>query len=375
MDRWTGVVINRKRRGTIVKGACGYRLRLRTNEGAARRSINLGDFNVLRSEAAARRAADAWIARNIPDLITAASSSPTAVMFMEHWLRTHAVQLRPSTRRRYVTTVRAHLVPELGSMPLARIGVAEIRDALAHRRAAGCARSTVMGIRSVLLTILRAARIDGHDAQVIDARLVRLPATIETVREPRYITAGELTRILEASDFPHRAAYAIMGLAGLRVSEALALTWERLDLRARRLTIAESTQRGQIFPLKSRSSAATLPMLPELVLLLREYKHVWRKNDAGLLFATRSGRPWHADRLRARHWEPLLRRLSIPSAGLHALRHGFPRRLFAAGISAPIVQRLMRHASMQQTERYTHSSAEDLRAALDRAAIHKVAQR
>lgn len=359
----------RKRRGTVVQRSDAWWLRIRT-DGARRPWIRLGDLQELRSEAAARRAADAWISRNLPELLSTGASAPAAQYF-EAWLRTHAAHLRASTRRRYTTAVRRHLVPELGSMPLARIDVPAIRTALANCRRR-CARATVMGIRAVLLQVLRQARIDGFDALEINPRLVRLPATVETEREPRHITAADLARILEACDFPHRAAYAVMGLAGLRCSEALALTWEhvRADAEKPVMHIRQSTQRGELLPLKTKTSRATLPLLPELAAILRDYRAIWRPNAAGLLFATAGGRPWSADALRSRHWAPLLKSLGIPHAGLHSLRHGLPRRLFAAGVSANSVRLLMRHASLRQTEAYTHSTADDLRAAIDRVSNH-----
>ena len=48
--------------------------------------------------------------------------------------------------------------------------------------------------------------------------------------------------------------------------------------------------------------------------------------------------------------------------------HGLPRRLFAVGVGADVVMRLMRHSSLQMTQRYTHTDSLDLRRAADAAA-------
>jgi integrase len=366
--------VMRKRRGNIYERSGSVWLRIRVEE-SGRDNIRLGSIGELRSSEARRRAADQWIGRHLPECLTTDITVGSAQYF-ETWLQKHAAFLRPSTRSRYESTVRRHLIPELGSIPLPRIDVAAIRSAHANW-SAWFARSTVSGYRSVLLAILRRARVDGFDAPEINPRHVRLPAIVETRREPRYINAAELCRILEASDIPQRAAYALMSMAGLRCSEALALTWEHVlvDSGEPLLLIRQSTRRGKLYPLKSKASRADLPMLPDLAAILREYRSAWQPNSAGLLFATSKGRPWNPDHLRARHWTQLLQRLGIAHTGLHALRHGYPSRLFKAGVSVPIVQRLMRHADSKQTEHYTHSSAEDLRAAVERASnLHRALQ-
>jgi integrase len=343
-----------------------WSLRIRRADGKRQR-VELGSVSELRSEAAARRAGDAWLSRNQPGQLQAGEPIGFAD-YAEAFLDQHAALYRASTRRHYATIVRRHLVPEFGGMPLWRIGVAEIREVLARRRTAGLRRSTLQGIRAVLLQLLRQARIDGYDAQEIAPLLVRLPREDIAEREQRHITAGELDQILEASPMPWRAVWAVMGLAGLRISEALGLAWPDIDLGAAPLLrIRQGASGGQLLPLKTRTSRADLPIDARLKQILCEYLFTYRPNKAGLLFATRTGRPMAAEDIRRRQWKPLLQRLGIAHAGFHALRHGLPRRLFAAGCSAAVVRQLMRHGSLAITERYTHTTAEDLRAAINAA--------
>lgn len=369
----------RKARGSIELRCGKWFLRLPVLEvdqasGEVVRSrtrIELGSEVEIRSETDARRAADAWLGRNQPWQLQRGESIGFSA-YAEHFLEKHAALFRRSSRRSFGVRLRNHLVPELGAKPLWRISPAVIREVLARRRASGLRRSTLGGIRAVLLQVLRQARRDGYDVQQIEPWLVRLPAEDIAEREQRFISSDELDQILAAGEDPWRALWAVMGLAGLRISEALGLAWRHIDLEgAPIIRVRQGASGGELLPLKTKTSRADLPADPRLVEILREYRAVWPPNDAGLLFATRTGKPRdYSDVLRYR-WRPLLKRLGLPPAGFHALRHGLPRRLFAAGNSAQVVKALMRHSSLKTTETYSHHTTEDLRAAMNAASERK----
>jgi integrase len=345
-------VASRKARGVVEERRERWYLRIRLEEvdaatGELKRReqrIPLGDTTQIRSEAAARREADAWLARRHPEKVSTGEQIMAGEYF-ERFLRLHVATLRRGTRKHHRKLIRNHLSPHFGSLPLARIGAAEIQGLIAHLVGKRLQRSTIKGIRAQVLQILTHARLNGFDAQQIDTKLVRVPMQDVAEREKRSIAPEELDRILAASDMPWRALWAILGYLGLRVSEALALTWKHLDIDSTEplASIRQSTSHGEIFPLKTKTSRADLPLPAEL--------------------ATRTGTPRRAEDVRQRQLLPLLTRQGIPHAGFHAYRHGLPRQLFAAGCSASVVQQLMRHSSLRMTEIYTHTKASDLRAA------------
>jgi integrase len=351
-----------------------WSLRIRDNLGTGsagnprRIRIDLGSSQEIRSEAAARRLADAWLARRNPASVQGGTSIRAGELF-EHLLATDVTQFRSSTRRRYRSAFRGHLQPAFGSRPLSAIDTAAVKGFVVKLGQSGLRRSTVQGIRAIVLHALRMARAAGFDAQTIDPRLVRLPKDDVAEVAQRYISQEELQRILDASSWPWKALWAVMGLLGLRVSEALGLAWVHLELDGTNpvIHVRQSAALGALHPLKTRTSRATLPLPVELVGLLQEYRSAWQPNPANLLFASRSGAPLYAENIRRRQWRPLLKQLGIAPAGFHAMRHGRPRALFQAGCSPAVVQKLMRHASLKMTEAYTHQSATDLRDALNAA--------
>jgi integrase len=81
-------------------------------------------------------------------------------------------------------------------------------------------------------------------------------------------------------------------------------------------------------------------MPPALESRLRRYlssRH-YRKNDLGLLFVNRRGRPYSANKLREKKLRPPLAKLRIPLAGFHAFRHAVASELIDSGAPITVVQ-------------------------------------
>src|SRR5262249_94990 len=126
-------------------------------------------------------------------------------------------------------------------------------------------------------------------------------------REPRYLDGKQLAELLGALGDEYRPLAAVLAYAGLRLSEALALSWRDIDLDAAELSVREQLDRtGTAVPLKTASSAGTLDLLPALVRELRAHRgrragkgiHLVAPN--ALVFATLDGKPHgHRNVLRA----------------------------------------------------------------------------
>jgi integrase len=143
----------------------------------------------------------------------------------------------------------------------------------------------------------------------------------------------------------------LLSVTGMRIGEALALRVEDLDFRRKLVRIRHSTFAGQIGMPKSRASVADLPMPATLASRLKEYigsRH-HRKNDLGLLFANRRGRPYSANKLQEQKLRPLLTDLGIPRAGFHAFRHAVASELIDSGAPITVVQAQMRHGDPRIT--------------------------
>ncbi|MGE3293842.1 MAG: tyrosine-type recombinase/integrase [Geminicoccaceae bacterium] len=323
--------------------------------------VPLGPKTELRSHGAARAAADQYLAMLEPERV-AVGRTLLAVTYFEQFLRVHVPLMRPTSQQKYRGLIRQHLSPAAARRRLVDLDTAWLRD-LVQTSSRTLARATVASIRGTALQLLRQARRDGFAARLIDPRDVRLPNNaIEPTR--RHVKPDELERILQASPQPRRALWAVMGYGGLRIGEALGLTWEHVDFERHVLHVSQAAVRGQIAPLKTATSRADVPMIHELEEALSEYHGCAAYRGAvlprQLLFSTRKGTPYSADYVR-RHWlQPLLASLGLPRAGCHAFRHGLPARLFARGVAPDMIRKTMRHGTLAMTEKYLHSDTADL---------------
>ena len=163
----------------------------------------------------------------------------------------------------------------------------------------------------------------------------------------KYLTAGELTRFLEAADrcTPRMQAFChVLAYTGCRISEALALTSHQLDRECMRLTFKTLKRRRRVF--------RTVPIPPEVVHLLC------------LLSPTDDGRFWSMHRATAwRGVKAAMMRAGItgPMACPKGLRHGFGIRAAGCSISTNLIQRWMGHASPVTTAIYLDAAGAEER--------------
>lgn len=166
--------------------------------------------------------------------------------------------------------------------------------------------------------------------------------TPETERE-RFLTKDELPRVLTAlrehPDVYARSALLLTLLTGVRKSEALALTWERVDARNRLLHIATTKSgKGRVVPITDAAERL-------LDSVLREHgnPHVFPGARAGTaLSPKRLGTVWRTVRVKAR----------VPDITVHDLRRSAGSHLAMANVSLPIIAQILGHDSLSATKIY-----------------------
>jgi integrase len=159
-------------------------------------------------------------------------------------------------------------------------------------------------------------------------------------RQSRFFLFRDMQRMIRAADEPLGTICFLLSVTGMRIGEVLALRVQDLDFHRKLINVRCSTYAGQIGTPKSKASLGDLPMPPALESRLRRYlssRH-YRKNDLGLLFVNRRGRPYSANKLREKKLRPLLAKLRIPLAGFHAFRHAVASELIDSGAPITVVQ-------------------------------------
>ncbi|HEV2417038.1 MAG TPA: tyrosine-type recombinase/integrase [Terriglobia bacterium] len=319
----------------------------------ARRKAILGYVHQLPTEKLARRAAAKILAK-----INAASYQPHRPIrfneFSERWKMSMLSEMKPSSRTSAQSVLRMHLQPKFGDLYLWEITpervqsfIADLRDKVSEKTA----WNVVMTMRSVWRTAL--------DWQYTDERIfdhVRM-RSVSPPDDVRCFSLEETQRIISASPEPYRTFYWLAAETGMRAGELCALRWQDVDPRAGIVTVKRSVWRGKFTDTKSRR-ARRFAISQQIIERLEEMRSI-RKPLTDLIFQSSRGTPWDSNMLVKRKLQPLLERLGIQRAGMHAFRHfngSEMSRLLAPGAGA---RDRLGHSSLVVTNRYTHSVSAD----------------
>lgn len=195
----------------------------------------------------------------------------------------------------------------------------------------------------------------------VDNPALRLPVVKVPPHRPRPYTQEQIDRMLASGAYRRtRAMILVAAYQGLRASEIAAVHSDDVDLAGGTLKVLGKGGRTDYLPLHD---------------VIRELAPTMGR---GWWFPARAGRPGH---IRGQSVSDLLAdardRAGIVDPDLtgHSLRHAFGTELVRRGANIRAVQELMRHSSLQTTQRYTQVLDEDRRRALDVLPVRALATR
>jgi integrase len=271
--------------------------------------------------------------------------------------------LKPSTRARYRSILRYHVVPQWGTWSVGDIRRSEVTAWIAELVESGRRPGTVRQIHRVLSLVLDVAVDDALIGQNPAAR-VRLPRQVRA--EPCFLSAEEVARLAAAADRngngPDGLVVAVLALTGLRFGELAALRVARVDLTRRRLAVAESvTEVGGTLVWTTPKSHQTrsVPFPPSLLPALTDQSSGRQSDD--LLFTAAGGGALRLNNWRRRVFDPARAAAGLTRVRPHDLRHTAASLAIGSGANPKAVQRMLGHASAAMTlDVYAGLFADDL---------------
>jgi integrase/recombinase XerD len=192
---------------------------------------------------------------------------------------------------------------------------------------------------------------------------------------PEVLTIEEVELLLVARgdespcEIRDRALLELLYASGLRISEAVGLDRDHIDLEGGLVRVVGKGDRERQVPVGEVAVAWLRRYVAEArpALLAQGHGHGENGGHGGPLFL--SVRGVRLDRRRA--WEMLVD--AARAAGLkngispHTLRHSFATHLLEGGADLRIVQELLGHASISTTQLYTHLTGERIKDVYARA--------
>lgn len=328
-----------------------------------------------------------------------ASATMTVKRWADQWLGRRVKEVRPKTYSNDASAVRRHIIPTIGKKRLAQLKPSDVRDVDASARK-GNGGSTALRAHTVLITMLKAAREDGH----------QIPESVFNVKRPKKSVSDRdaipveaaLQLLQVATTRPDAARWVAALLQGMRPAECLGLTWDAVDFdkglidvswqlqplpylvkgdrtsgfrvpddyEARRLTGAYHLVRP-----KTEKGKRIVPLVPWMAAALQQWREIAPSNAYNLVWATDNGRPM-PDKTDRERWRALLADANVrhDAAGrdydLYEARHTAATLLLEAGVDPEVVKTIMGHSNILVTRGYQHVNHE-----LKLAALGAVAER
>lgn len=244
--------------------------------------------------------------------------------------------------------LRAHIIPELGQVPLTQLDVRRVQE-FVNKISPGRSGKMVENIVLTLTGIIRHASKWNKEVQPINVSDLTMPPKEKA--KPQFLSGQEIKTLIKASRGVLRTILIVLALTGMRINEVLGLRVEDVDFENRVIHVTKSAYNGKLGTPKSVASAADVPLSAVLAKELRKHlksKH-FRENPLGVLFANRHLRPYSDNKLREKHLRPLLKSLDMKAVGFHAIRHGVASELINSGTPITAVRDQMRHSDVRVT--------------------------
>jgi integrase len=223
--------------------------------------------------------------------------------------------------------------------------------------APGSVRNVLAPVRALLATAYEDGLIRGNPAAGL--RIVQRQDVEHDGQAVKALTEDELRALLAALPDDWRLFFEFLAHTGLRIGEAVALTWADVDFGKRRLRVRRRLYKGRFDAPKSKYGRRTIPLSPRLAQAL------WRlqgnASDDAPLFASANGTYLDPSNVAARILKPAARWAGVPWASFHTFRHTCATMLFRHGLNAKQVQMWLGHHSPAFTlATYVHLLPDDL---------------
>jgi integrase len=304
-----------------------------------------GTAATLKAAVAARTAKQAKVA-------TGEYHEPSRALLGEYtdaWVATQQ-HLRPYVRVEYQRNLDAFVKKVGRARPLGTLRARDVEDYLRVVAGRTTSDATVRNAWKPIRRMLQdARRLDGISDIVGRVQVPKVPARkpIDLADIP---SDEQVAAIIAHSPVEWRVLVQLVAETGLRISEALALSWG--DVGDCAVRVRRGVVKGTIAEPKTRAARRSVPLTAGVARQLRE-RRVFaelahgRSGDDDLVFATTTGKPYDRCNLQRRVPRPAMLAAGIDRKGWgwHCLRHYVASKLIARGEPITRVAAWLGHAS------------------------------
>lgn len=289
-------------------------------------------------------------------------SKMTVGEWLDIWMTEYKKRsIRPSSYKAYSSVVEQCIKPALGKHKLKDLRHEMIQKFVNDLSDKGQVHMSIVRAHSILHGALDQAVTNGLVLKNVSLK-VKFPKQSKK-ESMRVLSAEEQAKFIEfAKDDPYGEIFIIMLATGLRIGEALVLTWNDIDFDKGMLQVNKTLtykRMGSNFKLgvgltKTEAGTREVPLLDSITNLLQEKIRQDIPNQHNLLFSNISGELLDSSVVRS-HFHQIAKKVGIDGVHPHTLRHTFATRGLENGIDLKVMQELLGHSSIKMTaDTYTH---------------------
>lgn len=289
--------------------------------------------------------------------------------FLEDWLeKTVKTSVRQSTYEAYSAYVRNHIVPEIGRTKLVKLTPQIVQEFLDD-----CEKKKKLSPRSVnhIRAILRTALNQALRWGMVHRNAAALASPRRLSRnDPKVLSPEQANHFLAyVADDEYGALYTVALTVGLRLGEALGLTWDDINFDEGTLRVRQAVQysNGHTHLVEPKSNTSrrsiSLPTLTLAALERHKDRQEARRKDKDrpalanphkLVFLSRSGGLLNPSSA-TRRFQEKLEEAGLPTMRFHDLRHSTATLLLSRGVHPRLVMELLGHSQISLTmNTYSH---------------------
>jgi len=257
--------------------------------------------------------------------------------------------------------VKGKLLPAFGNIELKDITTEVLQSYAADLLGRGLSAKYVRNVVSTMSSMWDTALSWKYVNHKPFAELI-LPQCEAPDVEP--YSSEEVMKIFRAATDPLKTFLWILGASGMRPAEVCAIDARYIHLDERVISVRQSESLGHIVRPKTLAGYRDFAMSRQLSEHLREFQG---DKKQGLLFVSRTGRPWRESKVVEKRLNPLLRKLGIKQKGLalNGFRHFNATEMDSKNVPVKTRQTRLGHddprmtLGMRNKSGYTHMIGED----------------
>lgn len=314
----------------------------------------------------------------------------TLKVLLNMYLENKRYKLSPVTYDSYENIINKHIIPYIGDAEISDISFRDIKDYFNQAEKRRASADIMRKARTILRDIFNSSYEDGYIEQNVMMQKIKIYSNNAIVNNTqRYLEESEIRMFLDAIRGDSLESLFITQLfTGLRISEVLALTWDKIDFNKKSINVSAALigyknrdNDGTIVKkglknykeiskkLKTINSRRDVPLceIVEKALL----KHIEKQeelrekfikkngkeaafNPNNLVFCSMNGNLLNQSNIR-RSLKRLTENIEIKISGTHALRHSFASLLNKKGLNIKEISKTLGHADTAFTMKtYIH---------------------